>query len=92
MHDDAVQRLVHLCDALDMVMSSETASQGTRRTLRDIRTEVQHAADGLRRFSRDLRPSWTNSGSRRPSNGSPRTRPPARPRRSRSASSAPRCD
>lgn len=58
LHDDTAQALVALSRRIDdTVWSDGQLSNGTMKRLDELRAATDHILDGVRRFSRDLRPS-----------------------------------
>lgn len=57
LHDESIQHLIHLCQQLDVVMAHPALSGPAHDELAMVRAGAEATADGLRRFSRDLRPS-----------------------------------
>jgi signal transduction histidine kinase len=57
LHDDIMQRIVHLGQQLDSTMTQWQLPAEAEQALADARTQAEDAVAGLRRFSRDLRPS-----------------------------------
>ncbi len=57
LHDDSVQSLVLVCRGLDRLLNNSACPAAAEGPLHDLRHQVQDVADGLRRFSTDLRPA-----------------------------------
>ena len=57
LHDDSVQRLLLIGRRLDTVLDTGAVPAGLRPSMQAIQGDVAETAAGLRRFSRDLRPS-----------------------------------
>ncbi len=57
LHDDTVQTLVLVGRSLDVLLANEQRSGGQPQRVEDARAQLDAAIDGVRRLSRDLRPS-----------------------------------
>ncbi len=57
LHDDTVQSLAYLSNQLDRLNRSDHLAQGVHEGLSEMRAVAESTLSGVRRFSRDLRPS-----------------------------------
>ncbi|MFC2067580.1 PAS domain-containing sensor histidine kinase [Chloroflexota bacterium] len=57
LHDETVQSLVTISRRLDKIISSDALWEESLETVRSFKKQVEIAVQGIRRFSRDLRPS-----------------------------------